>query len=710
MRFTDEQLLQLVGQERKRSIGFGEGDGGELEKARELALAYTKGEMKDVPSLPNRSAVKDSTIADAIETVMPDVMEVFIGGEDVATFVPEGEDDENAAQEETDFVHHVVFTENEGFLNLYSAIKDSLLTRTGLIHWWWEEDEKTETVAQAPAEEAQLMQAVAGVMGQELEAQEPAEEGGQASLNVTKLHGKVKMRAVPSEDFSIAPDAVSLRDTTYCVMRDRPRVQDLIARGIDPEKARSLKTYGSPKGEETREARDHAQETETSLDGGDNDLRVVEVRAHFIRLASDDSGKLKVWRVITDSEEKVLLDKDEVDGIHFAGFTPYIVPHRFIGESVADKLMEVQRIKTVLLRNHLDSVYFALNQRMEVADSHANEFTIADLLRNEPGVPVRTKQVGGLNAISAGALNVDMLASLEFASTMAESRSGIVRNAQGLNPDTLHDTAKGAMALISAAQKRVRMIARIFAETGIKDLFVGVHCMLRKAYSAEGKAYQPIAKKFGQQWKSAAPDEWRERCAMNVHVGVGSAGREQDLAMAGQRLEIMNGLIGQQGGVEGPFVDQTNVHNALRAWERSTGTKNPEQYWSDPKTAPAQPPKPDPEMEKAKAQLAIQQEKNAGELQLQREKAATDAQTAAQKHVLDAQAAEAKARRDFELKMAEIQSAGELQRYQIDQEIQLRREEQIANVQLERERMLFQQASDPGAGALRETEPGGEPG
>jgi hypothetical protein len=128
-RYDDEELLKIVGEERKRSIGFGEGDNGELQAARVKALAYAKGEMADIPSLPNRSAVVDTTVADAIETVLPDIMEVFVGGEDVATFIPQGEQDEDAAQSETDYVQYLVFEENPGFLVLYSALKDSLLTR-----------------------------------------------------------------------------------------------------------------------------------------------------------------------------------------------------------------------------------------------------------------------------------------------------------------------------------------------------------------------------------------------------------------------------------------------------------------------------------------------------------------------------------------------------------------------------------------------------
>src|SRR4051812_11199010 len=97
-RYSDDDLLKIVGEERKRSIGFGEGDSGELTSARETALAFYKGDMLNVSaehkvaSLPGRSKAVDSTVADAIETVLPDVIEVFVGGEDVATFIPQGED------------------------------------------------------------------------------------------------------------------------------------------------------------------------------------------------------------------------------------------------------------------------------------------------------------------------------------------------------------------------------------------------------------------------------------------------------------------------------------------------------------------------------------------------------------------------------------------------------------------------------------------
>jgi hypothetical protein len=697
LRYSDEDLLKLCGEERKRSIGFGEGDSGELQSARDKALAYARGEMTDVPSLPNRSRAVDTAVADAVETVLPDVLEIFVGGDDVASFIPQGEQDEESAQEETDFVNHVVFTENEGFLTLYTSIKDALLTRTGIIHWWREDEEKEETKATLSAEMAPQVQAVAQAQGMALESEE--QDDGQVSLKSRTLHGKVKIKAFPSEDFTCAPDTVSLRDATYCAVRDRPRVQDLIARGIDAEKARALPAY-SIKNDTIEQQRDHAGESEQTAAGATGDLRTVEVRAHFIRLASDDESKLEIWRVITDAEERVLLDKEQVDHIPFAALTPYIVPHRFYGESVADKLIEVQKIKTALLRMFLDSGYFALNQRNEVAMDRANEFTIPDLLRNEPGIPVRSKSGDAVRPVSAGVLNFDALSALEYAATMAESRSGIVRNAQGLNPDTLHDTAKGAMALISAAQKRVRLIARVFAETGIKDLFLGVHCLLRTGHTED---HAPMTAKLGNSWKQIQPNEWPERCAMAIHVGVGSAGREHDLMIANQRLELMQAAM--MTPMAGQILDAGNVHKALTAWERAAGSKAPDSYWTDPANVPPQPEKPDPEMAKAQAQMQLEQAKAQGSLQLEHAKAQAKSQTDAEQ-----------AQRDHDLAMARLSAEMDLKRYQVDAELGLKREQLAAELELKRELGFAQASVSHQVGMAKVTastsqvEPGGEPG
>jgi hypothetical protein len=477
---TDEELLAIVKAERVRSIGFDHDE--TLHSERERALNYRKGIMPDVPSLPNRSAAVSTDVADAVETVLPDLIEIFTGGDDVAAFLPTPKSvdpaaikaAEQQAQQETDYVNHVVFEENPGFMILYAMFKDALEVKTGVVKWWWEDADEVEPEQFEGKTVVELQLAIQN--GGKLvsdptpskyddDDDQPAEPTYDFALENEQDDGRVCIEAVAPEDFTVSPDTIRLKDAPYCAHRSRPRAQDLIARGIDPELVDQLGAYDADADDSIKQARDTAGEHDNpETNDATRALRQVEVIEHYIRINEGD--KPKIWRVLTGKNEALLLDKEEVSEIQFAAITPYVITHRFYGESVADKLMEVQKIKTVLTRMQLDSGYFALNQRNEVDMSGANEFTISDLLRNEPAMPVRVNRQGTVTPLQAGALQFDVMGALEHWSTVAEQRTGVVRNAQGLNPDTLHDTAKGAIALMAAAQKRVRMIARVFAEGG----------------------------------------------------------------------------------------------------------------------------------------------------------------------------------------------------------------------------------------------------
>jgi len=666
LKYSDADLLRLVDDECQRSVGFGDGDTGELQRVRIKAQEYRQGKINDLPVMRGRSQAVDTTLGEAVDTVMPDVMEVFFGGDDVVTFQPNGPQDEGQAAEETDAVTHVVFQANEAFRAFHDAIQDALLNRVGLFHWWWDEGDETigEFEAGGPAEAAAV-----GMLVQQQRPWAKVEteegDGGAITLKLSERRGRVCIKAVPSEDFTVAQDTISLRDGTYCALRERVRIQELIQRGIDPALARGLPD-ASPDLDEVAQVRNESGEDDRAGGAGVDDLRMVEIRTHYLRLDADGDGELEIWRIDTDAEQKVLLQKEQVSQVPFGALTPYLNAHRFYGDGLADKLFEVMRIKTVLLRMMLDSGFFALNQRMEVAEERASEFTISDLLNNAPNVPVRSRTGDAVRPLQAGQLGFDVFSAMEFMSVVAEQRSGVVRNAQGLNPDTLHDTAKGAMALITAAQKRVRMICRVFAETGVKDLFLGVHQMMRE-YSSPDHA--PEQMKVARQWREVRPAEWAQRAAVTVHVGVGSGGKEREEQQQNGALELTRSVVELQGGVEGPFVTAQNLYNRLKAYSRAIGERDADQYWSDPTQAPpAAAQKPDPEMAKAQAELQLKQQESAAQLQVEQQRMQNDMALA-----------RAKLAGELQLKREEMRQKLQLQREQAAQELEMRR--QIALVQ-----------------------------
>lgn len=657
----DEDFLRLVAEERKRSIGFDHDD--ELSAAREKALNYVKGEMPDVPSLPNRSRAVSTDVADAIETALPDLVEIFVGGDDVAAFQPVGPEDEEQAQAETDYVNAVIFDQNPGFLLFYSIIKDALTCKIGVSKSWWEETaEVVETRHEGLSPEAwPAVKAMAEGQGGEVREVTEAPEGVSFTLRRTITEGRQRNLAVPPEDFTFAADTVSLREATYCAMRSRPRAQALLDQGYDADLVDRLPEY-SGADDALDLARDTAGESERRAGGCDRAMRTVEIVEHYIRVDADGDGRTELWRVTTGGGDTVLLEKETVALIPFAAITPYIVTHRLLGHSLADLLLEVQRIKTALLRMLLDSGYFALNQRLEVATDRANQWTISDLLRNEPGAPIRSKSGDAVRPVTGGGLNFDVTGALEYISTVAEARTGIVRNAQGLNPDTLHDTADGARRLIAAAQKRIRMIARVFAETGVKDLFLIVHELLRQNGG-------PTTAQLRGQWARIDPSTWPSRKGLRIEIGVGSGGREHDLLAGSQLMALLAQAVQAQGGMNGPLVKPQNIYAAVKRQTKRLGFKNPELYWSDP--AGWQPPPAAPHPEAVKAQVKGQ---------------------------VDA----ARLQQDTQFRREKMALEIGLKRDQIAAEIRLRESQIAAEAGL--------RAGGPGGGVGRGVEVGGEPG
>ena len=687
MKMSDEELLGILMAEKQASIGFE--NASELTKKRTMALEYIKGEMPDVPHLPNRSKAVSTEVADAIETILPDLIEIFTGGEDIAAFCATGEEDEAGAKQETEYVNYVAFQKLGGFLLLYTAIKDALATDTGIIETWWEDNEATkeETFQGITAIQLEML----AKDGYDITEQESLGAGpdGVETFNVEASYkydaGCIKSANIDPSNLGVCSDAtIDLDKAAYVVTRSYPRAYALLDMGFDRKLVDQLPEYAHKSDTQTERARDLASENSTNKAGANHTMRTVEVLKHWIRVDADGDGKSELWRVQTDEQCSIILDKRKVDRVGLAVGTPFINTHRFYGGSLAEKLVEIQRIKTALLRMMLDSGYFAMNQRVEVADDKANENTMPDLLRNEPGSPVRVRQTGAVTPIHAGQLGFDVQMALEYVSTLAEQRSGVVRNAQGLNPDTLHDTAKGALALMTMAQKRVRMIARVFAETLVKKWFLDIHALSRKHATRQEKV------RLSGSWTDIDPGNFGDRADMVIEVGVGAGGRDHEMQVMSQILDFQRQAIELSGGPN-PLVGLEHVAAALKRFAERAGLKSPELFFGDPAKAKAEPepPKPDPEMAKVEQDGKIKQAQMQQDSQHRQAELAMTTQAKQAEMQQRTQMDHQKAQTDMEINAARIQMELQLARERAAQELQLAREKMTQEAQLAREQMQY---------------------
>lgn len=673
---TDEKsqdILKMVQTECARSIGFDDVNSGELAEQREKALNYYKGDMPDlVMQLKGRSKVVSTDVADAIETAMPDLIDIFTGGDDVITFEPVAEDDVETAQQETDYLYHLVFNKNNGWQVFYEAFKDALTCKTGVFSWRWDGEFTPPSEHHEGKSVMELLKA--GMEGElsDVMQGEPDDMGNPTfsyEFTPKNAKGRIVIESIPSEDLSVATDTKTLATATYCVVRQRPRAQDLIALGFDPELINSLPEWRENGSNVEAYARDTVAETQMATGSALQPLRQVEIYRHYIRYYEEDEKRYCLYQVITGGagHTGTLLDIEEVSRIQLAAITPFINPHRFYGFSLADKLIEIQKIKTSLQRMALDMGYFGLNQRFEVAEDGSTPDTLNDILNNEPGMPIRVKRAGTINGVSAGGLNYDPLSHLEYFSVVGEQRTGIVRNAQGLNPDTLHDTAKGLEVLANSAQKRLRMIARTFAETGVKDFLVNLHATVRE----NGASMRDTVRLRGKEFVEIDPSTWRQRDDMVIQIGVGAGGREHNMIVGQQIGAIQEKLLMAQQAPVGPLLDQEKIYNAAVFAIKSLGVKSPEQFVSDPKTFQAPPPQPDPAQAEAAAKMQMEQER----LQLDTAKAQHDAMLKEQSAQTDLQLGQMKLEAEIALKREQMNAEFALKREQMAMEFELKRQQ-----------------------------------
>ncbi len=692
-------VLGILRALKDRSIGFDNDK--ELNEERADALDYYKGKhegaiSRDLPVPAGRSTVVSTDVANAVEAALPDIVEIFVGGDDVITFKPQGLEDIEAARQETDYVRHIIFQQNRGFWIFYTGIKDALISKTGIFHFYWDGTPEYDEY-QTKATEPQIDQIIE--QGNELVKVEPA--GTVTAQGFPQFHvtfrtqtsdGHVVIKNVAPENFTVAPETVILADTNYCAMEVSETRQALVDIGYD--RADVMKLGLSDGSDDEDDARDTTEESQDrGSDGeGDHMLELVDIVVHYVRLHipdEDDSGdgKAQIWRIVTDKDGGIELEREKRSRIEFSAITPYPMTHRFYGQSLADKTIQTQKWKTSVSRTGNDHLYFANNQRQEVKRAGIiPDVTIQQLVDNTPGQPVVTEDGNSLRPIQNGSLGIDVLALLGYISADNEERTGIARNTMGLPSDSMHETKGGNEKLISLSQKRHRMMARLFAETGIRDLFIGVHDIARS------NATMKDTIELRGEWVDIAPSSWRRRKDATIDIGIGSGGQEQDLAGTREYRGFLSELVQAQGGYDADdaLVTRQNVYDFSQSYADKLKLKGGRLFVNDPKKIDAKkaaeaamgleaPPEVPPEVQQAQMELKLEEQTQAAKLALATKQAETQAQ-------IDLIKIKEKGKLDREQMMLDMQ----LQRERSKQEADLAREKAQSDQLLAREKAQFE--------------------
>jgi hypothetical protein len=618
------QVKGILENEIDNSIGFIDS---ETTDERTKALQYYLREAYG-NEVEGRSQIVTGEVAEAIDGALPQLLRVFTTTEDIVYFEPKSPNDEESAKQATEYCNWVFYRENDGLLILHNWFKDALLQKTGVVKSYWDsqEDVVKEKYKNLTEEELALLLSdeTMEVVRQKVEMVEAGvDQMGMPimapSYSVTvkkvKKSGQVRIENVPPEEFLISKSAKTIDDSPFVAHRRLMPRSDLIAMGYKKDLVDSLPTYDDLTYSPERIARFNQDEQPDSSPSLDFSMQVLEVYECYIRIDEDEDGIAELRRIMYCGSE--ILDDEETDVVPFHSICPIPIPHKFFGQSLADRTMDIQLIKSTLMRQTLDNLYLTNNARVGVVDGQVN---LDDMLNATPGGIIRVKNANALIPMQVPSVTGQAFPMFEYLDGVAAKRTGVSDANAGLDPDVLSNvTATAVAAMMKSNSGKLELIARIFADTGVKSLFRGILHLLGK--------YQDKAKLVRMRGKYVQydPRTWANEYDISINVGLGSGDRDQKLAMLQMILAKQEQIL-QQFGPSNPLVTVGQYRNTLAKFIESAGFKDANAFLNeitpeqDAALAQPQPKSPDAQAEVAQMLADVEREKTAAKAQIEGEK------------------------------------------------------------------------------------------
>jgi hypothetical protein len=606
--------------------------------------------------VPNRSQVVATEVSDTIEYIMPSLMKMFASSGDFVRFQPRGPEDVKAAEQATDLVNFAINEDNRGFTVLHNWFKDALLFKQGAVKFYWDETETVinETYEGLTEDEVTLLvdDPAVEVVSQEVievgmvgpDGQEmPMDVRYDVEVNVKKRGGKVKIDNIPPEEMIFSRRATSLEECGFIAHRTQVRAGDLIEQGYDENTVLAYAGYDDLDDEAERQARFEELESGDRFESHDPSMREVLVTEAYIRADFDGDNIPELRRVVALGDGVEVLENEPFDHVPFALISPILMPHRMVGRSVAEMVMDLQMIKSTIMRQMLDNLYLTNNSRVAAVEGQVN---LDDLLSSRPGGVVRTRAPGMVQPLAVPQIGGTAFSMLEYVDQVRDQRTGFSKASMGLDPSTLQSTTASAVnATIQGAQLKIEMIARVFAETGCRDLARGVLALLQKHQDEERVV------RIRGEFVSIDPRAWVNGFDMSIDVGLGNGREDEKMSMLLQILGKQEQLL-QQLGPNNPVVKPSQYVNTLKRIAEMAGFKDTSQFFNSGE-----------EVDQALAQSAQDDQGNSAEMQ--------------------------KLQAELQLKREKMQAELALEREKMQMEIELRRQELQAELQLRQQKLAY---------------------
>lgn len=500
----------------------------DIQPEQEVANLYYEGKPFG-DEVDGRSQIVLPVVAETIDYMVPSILRVFLSGDRAVEIEAVSEQDEAGADEATAAIHYNFMREQDGARVLADWLQGGLLERIGVCKTIAEDEERVER--EQLIVNQQQAQALSGpeaaqLLGVEAEVEGFADNGDGTFIATIKRPTKRKRFrdvTIPLEEFRFSRNARHEDEADYIAHVCLKTRSELVEMGFDRDQVEDLPV--SDELDVVEQRWDNTRWRDTSQ--LPLELQTVLLCEEYARMDVDGDGiaeRVKVFRV----GDEVLIDAESgepaietVGEQPFSVFCPFPRANRLVGNSLADKVMDLQRVESVVARQMQDAMYLSNMPRpmVDMSSDYAAT-TVEDVMRPIAGSPIRYKGAPPM-PFQAGLDISKSLTVLEHWQGVREQRSGVTRLNQGLDADTLNKTATGAALMQAQGQQMEEAIARNFAEA-----FGRLMAKKLRLMRDEGAEF-PI--KVDGQFRTANASKWPSDFSLIIRVGLGTGRKDQRL-------------------------------------------------------------------------------------------------------------------------------------------------------------------------------------
>jgi len=624
---TDNELLAICEQEITRSRAAY--DDVRAEQAAAIRQYYLRPNGKEREGY---SQSQTSETRDAIEQMLPIVVDMFIQPESPVVFKPRSAGDLAQAQQETALVNHVIYTQNEGAMLFVRWFKEALLLKNGYVKVFWDEkvNDRIEKYKGLTLEEYQRTLAELDERDEVVKVKERFDKKTleplfDCEIRVVNGDPQVKLMVCPSSRVLVTPEHndVSLANARWCCHYELRTKSDLIVDGYSKSLVEDIPAM-------TAEDMDKLSERYIADAGGvygtangDVSRDLVVVYEHYMRADRNGDGKAELLQIIIagSATNGKVLSVQEVDFVPIIAATPFVQPHEHYGLALADLTRSFQDTNTHILRQMLDNINLTNNPMLYV-NTAAVKNPEALAKARLGGLLLGTQDTMPVTPVTVPFTAAQSFQVLQELNLRMERSTGLSEAATGLNAEALAQSTNlvGAMAL-SQAQMRARMVATTFAESGVKELVLRVRELVMKHMEGE-----EVVQVSGQDIP-VSPRSWIRNRAAQVRIGLGSVQKAERVGILQNLIALQEKVFAAQGSLDGPLLNHQNVYNVLSEVASLTGTQGQDRYFSNPQpfleAKAQQPDEPQPidtALELEAAKVTAKTQKDAADIELEREK------------------------------------------------------------------------------------------